>query len=445
MLTIMAFLATAGAVLPPPGSAPSPVRPRIEAWTNRGDALFARGDGVRLFFEADQDAYVTLLRIDTDGRVRVLFPRAPWEDNFARGGREYEAEGLGSQAAFRIDDQAGMGYIFAVVAADPFAYGAIVSADHWDYRLIADGRVRGDPYVALTELVERIVPPGYTDWDYDLIPYYVERHYDYPRFLCYDCHAYASGPSWDPYHWSCVRFRLVIYDDPWYYPYRYRHGTRVVVVRPYRPAPRFVFKDHDGGRFVTRVRERPVNDDTRRGTRGRDLGAPGAIPAPVSPRSRPDPRSDDSRRDRGSEDRDRGADVAPSGPSRAPRTDRGDPPGRRAEPGHGDDDGRQGRGAGPGQQAPPARQEPAERSGRERRAAAGQGAGERGAAERPQRSERAAAEPPPKREEPKREEPRAERREGRGAEARVAPRAEPRRDEARPPERREPDLKRRRA
>ncbi len=413
MLAIIAFLATAGAVLPQDGRALSPVRPRIEAWTNRGDALFARGDGVRLFFETDQDSYVTLLRIDTDGRVRVLFPRAPWEDNFARGGREYEAEGLGSQAAFRIDDPPGMGYIFAVVAADPFAYGAIVSADHWDYRLIADGRLRGDPYVALTALVERIVPPGYSDWDYDLIPYYVERHYDYPRFLCYDCHAYASGPSWDPYHWSCVRFRLVIYDDPWYYPYRYRHGTRVVVVRPYRPAPRFVFKDHDGGRFVTRVRERPVNDDTRRGTRGRDLGAPGAVPAPVSPRPRPDPRGDDSRRDRGSEDRDRGAVVAPSGPSRAPRTDRGDPPGR---------------------------QEPAERSGRERRAAAGQGAGERAAAERPQRGERPAADPPPKR-----EEPRAQRREDRGAETRVAPRAEPRREDARPPTRRDPDLKRRRA
>ncbi|MGH2610133.1 MAG: DUF4384 domain-containing protein, partial [Tepidiformaceae bacterium] len=216
MLTTIALIATA-AVLPPPGRASPPVRPRIEAWTNRGDGLYARGDGVRLFFEVSQDAYVTLLRIDTDGRVRVLFPRAPWEDNFARGDREYEAQGWSAHAAFRVDDQPGMGYVFAVVAADPFDYHAIVSADHWDYRLIADGRVRGDPYVALTELVERIVPAGYTDWDYDLIPYYVERHYDYPRFVCYDCHAYASGPFWDPYHYSCVRFRLVIYDDPWYY------------------------------------------------------------------------------------------------------------------------------------------------------------------------------------------------------------------------------------
>ena len=38
-----------------------------------------------------------------------------------------------------------------------------------------------------------------SDYDYDVVPYYVERHYDYPRFVCYDCHAYASYSEWDPY------------------------------------------------------------------------------------------------------------------------------------------------------------------------------------------------------------------------------------------------------
>ena len=28
-----------------------------------------------------------------------------------------------------------------------------------------------------------------------------------PRFLCYDCHAYASYAYWDPYAYACVRFR----------------------------------------------------------------------------------------------------------------------------------------------------------------------------------------------------------------------------------------------
>jgi hypothetical protein len=262
------------------------IRPRIEVWTNHGDAVYTRAQGVRVYFRADQDGYVTLFRVDTDGRVRVLFPRDPWEDNFVRGGREYEALGSSSRDAFYVDDYPGVGYLFAVVAADPFDYAAIESGNHWDYRTIADGRVRGDPYVALTDLAERIVPENYADWDYDISPYYVDQHYDYPRFLCYDCHAYASYTYWDPYWRSCVRFRIVVYDDPYYYPYRYYGGRRVVFVRPFRPQPRFVFKDRDGtGRdnFVTRERERPVNDDTRRTVTRRDpgvAGTAGLVPAP---------------------------------------------------------------------------------------------------------------------------------------------------------------------
>ena len=266
---------------------PPVYRPRIELWTHRDDgAVYTRGERVELYFRLDQDAYVTIFRVDTDGRVRVLFPREPYEDNFARGGRDFEVDGdqLGRDA-FAIDDYPGVGYLFAVAAPDPFVYDQIENSDHWDYRVIAEGRVRGDPYVALTDLAQRIVPEGFADWDYDVVTYNVERHYDYPRFLCYDCHSYVSYSSWDPYFESCVRFRIFVYDDPWYYPYRYYGNDRVVFVRPYRPQPRFIFKDWGTSRpnrdgFVTRERERPVNDNTRRGVTRRDLDGLGIVPPP---------------------------------------------------------------------------------------------------------------------------------------------------------------------
>lgn len=290
-------------------------RPHVEVWTDHDDA-YQSGDGVRIHFRTDQDAYVTVLRVDTDGRVRVLFPRQPWEDNFAAGGREYDVQGYRSRYGFYVDDYPGVGYLFAVAAADPFVYDALESGDHWDYRVIADGRVRGDPYVALTDLAQRIVPAGYNDWDYDIAPYYVQQHYDYPRFLCYDCHSYVSYPYWDPYAASCIRFRIVVFDDPYYYPYRYYGGTRVAFTRPFRPEPRFIFKDRQGSDlFVTRVRERPVNDDQRRevgvGVRGRDLGGTGVIPPP-----------DVTRRERPARPEEPGADE------RGRRGDRPDQPGR---------------------------------------------------------------------------------------------------------------------
>src|SRR5216110_3563370 len=82
---------------------PNVYRPRIELWTNRGDAaVYTRGERVRLYFRIDQDAYVTLFRVDTDGRVRVLFPRNPWEDNFVRGGQEFEVQSYSSSYAFSV-------------------------------------------------------------------------------------------------------------------------------------------------------------------------------------------------------------------------------------------------------------------------------------------------------------------------------------------------------
>jgi len=396
-------------------------RPRVEVWTDGGDSPYTSGQGVRTHFRADRDAFVTILRVDTDGRVRVLFPREPWEDNFARGGRDYEVQGGDDRHAFYIDDYPGVGYLFAVASADPFVYDGIQSRDHWDYRLIADGRVRGDPYVALTDLAQRIVPDGYSDWDYDITPYYVQQHYDYPRFLCYDCHSYVSYPYWSPYDYTCVRFRIVVFDDPYYYPYRYYGDTRVVFTRPYRPEPRFIFKDRQASdAFITRVRERPVNDDRRRdvGVRGRDLGGTGIIPPPniQPPRRRP-----------GSEDQgdDRGRGRRPDQPDQRDRPgqrdhrDRPDQPERRDrpdQPDHRDEPGRLDRPA-----RPPAQPE--------RRAAP---------------EERRRADPPPPRAEPRREappprgEPRRE-----APPPRSEPRAEPKREPPKDKPRAEPELKRR--
>jgi hypothetical protein len=444
-------------------------RPRIELWTNHGDAVYSRGQNVRVYFRIDRDAFITILRVDTDGRVRVLFPRDPWEDNYARGGRDYEIEGRAGRDAFHIDDYPGVGYIFGVAAADPFTYGQFVSGDHWDYRLIAEGRVRGDPYVALTDLAARIVPPDYADWDYDLLPYHVERRHDYPRFLCYDCHSYASYVYWNPYRYSCATFRIVIYDDPWYYPYRYYRGTRVVFVRPYRPEPRFIFKNRSTtDAFVTRARQRPANE---RGVRGRDIGGI------VAPRLR-DPANGSAQPDRP---------VRSDRPDQPARTDR---PDRTDRPGRSDGSDRPGRSSQPDSPERPNRPEsrdrpnpadrpdhpntpdrpqrlrPADRpartiqaerpgSGRETGGTAGRGTetreSSRGAANREVRAERPPSRAPAP-SEPQRAarsrppEPRAAPRNERPSQPRAAPRNErPRSEPKQAPDRQKPELKRRKS
>jgi hypothetical protein len=294
MLVVLGWLLLAGLPHPAATAPNAPHRPpihlgaaggQIALWTDRDD-VYHRGEGARVYLQLDQPAFVTVFRVDTDGRVRVLFPREPWSDPYVRDDRQsVELPGNRGGRSFIVDDYPGVGYLFAIASPQPFDYDPIARGDYWDYRLIDGGRIQRDPYVVLTDLAERIAPDA--DYDYDVIPYYVERHYDYPRFLCYDCHAYASYDQWDPYRRSCSRFRVVIYDDPRYYPYRAGRGRNVVVSRPTHPGARYVFRDAEPGRdYVSREPTGGRTDDEgrrRSGADGRtseDVGGPGSVPTP---------------------------------------------------------------------------------------------------------------------------------------------------------------------
>jgi uncharacterized protein DUF4384 len=252
---------------------------RVSIWTDRDDP-YARGEDADVYLRVDEPSYVAVFRVDTDGRIRVLFPREPWTNTYVREERELQVSGPRGGRSFLVEDDPGVGYLFAVASSEPLDFRYITRGDYWDYRLMDGGRIQGDPYVRLTDLAARLVPHG--DYDYDVVPYYVDRRYHYPRFVCYDCHAYASYQEWDPYQSTCTRYRVVIRDDPEYYPYR--HGGRNVVAdRPAHPGPRFVFRDADTGRPpVSRgapERRRVANPDDR-GRTSEDVGGRGAVAAP---------------------------------------------------------------------------------------------------------------------------------------------------------------------
>ena len=293
MLVMLGWMLLAGLPLSSSFSIDSAIHPparrsavaapgRIAVWTGQDDP-YHRGQGARVYLDAKRPAHVTVLRVDTDGRLTVLFPREPWGDTYVREGREFEVTGGRGSRSFLVDDDPGVGYLFAIASAHPFDFDDIAQGDHWDYRLVEGGKIRGDPYVVLTDLAARIAPGG--DYDYDINPYYVEQRYDYPRFVCYDCHAYAKYDAWDPYRQACARFRVVIYDDPRFYPYRSGQGRNVVMSRPARPGPRYVFRDADPRRkYVTRVQGSETAERRSGEVAGRtsqDVGGRGSVPAPA--------------------------------------------------------------------------------------------------------------------------------------------------------------------
>src|SRR5256885_11926465 len=65
--------------------------PPVKVWLNH-DNYFQRGDKARVNVRLADDGYLLVLRADAEGRVRVLFPLDPSNDNFTRGHETIRSE-----------------------------------------------------------------------------------------------------------------------------------------------------------------------------------------------------------------------------------------------------------------------------------------------------------------------------------------------------------------
>ena len=270
-------------------------------WLDRGvDPVLEAGDRVRIYYRTNADAYVAILQIDTDGTTRMLYPRSPTENHYARADRDYRLL-FPRSAYWNVDDRPGVGYFFVVTSPSPFDLSDFRYSHYdrgWDLSAVGS-TVYSDPYVAMDDYVARLVPDWETaDYGLDFISYNVGGPHEFPRFLCYQCHGFRPYGTWNPYRYTCVDFRVVVYDDPYFYPsYRYR-ANRVVMVGPRNPTrPRFGFKERavgDPGTPVRVVRRGRTDDPPPLADRSRTdqragrarVAAPPDVPPPTTARRR---------------------------------------------------------------------------------------------------------------------------------------------------------------
>src|SRR2546422_2131414 len=177
--------------------------PPVQVWLNHND--YARGDRAKVYARTQQDGYLVVLRADADGRVRVLFPLAPGDDNFVRGDNELEIRGRGDREAFPVDENPGTGAVLAAVSHDPFKFDQYVRGDHWDYRVLGQQRVSDDPEAGLLDVVRQMAGGGGpADFGCELAtsavessnrsrPYtssYYDSYYDPFGYACFGCGSY---------------------------------------------------------------------------------------------------------------------------------------------------------------------------------------------------------------------------------------------------------------
>jgi hypothetical protein len=228
-LALMSLLIPAAGVA---DAAVTPVLPQqsslpVRVWLNKRDAQL--GDRVRAYASTQADGYLLVLHAEPDGRIRVLFPVDPVEDNFVRGDEEIEIRGRGNREAFRVYASSGVGTVYAAYSRDPFVFNEFARADHWDYSLPDTWYVTDDPEAELTEIAVAMASGAY--FDYDIAQYGVGEAVAYAPggmslsfyagtyfgagFGMFYNPAYYGWYGWGyPYSWG--------YPYYWgYYPYRW--------------------------------------------------------------------------------------------------------------------------------------------------------------------------------------------------------------------------------
>lgn len=193
--------------------------PPITVSLNNG-GQYNRGEWAQVQFKAAADGYVVVLQADGNGRVRVLFPLDPGDDNFIRGGKNYAIVGRDSRGSFYLDQAGGGGMVYAAWSKSPFQLAGFMRGDHWDFSVFDQFNAANDPEATMTDLVLQMTAQGF---DYSIDRYVVYTAAE----VAADNATYigVGGWPWPTYYadgWSIgVSFGFgCCYYDPWpYYGY----------------------------------------------------------------------------------------------------------------------------------------------------------------------------------------------------------------------------------
>ena len=199
---MLSTLLLSALVLAGPAANPGPAAarqddPAIRIWLNN-DGRFERGDQAKVQVKTREDGYLLVLNVDPDGRLRVLFPLDPGDDNQVRGGKTYQVVGRGGREGFTVSNRSGSGTVYAAVSRSPFRFDGYTVGDHWDFAALDDVRISDKPENDLNDFVRRLAG---ADFDYDVLQYNVFEQVVYggPDAVLYDDHAYGYGygyPGW---------------------------------------------------------------------------------------------------------------------------------------------------------------------------------------------------------------------------------------------------------
>lgn len=97
----------------------------VSVSVNKGTgATYHSGEELGITFKTDRSAYVTILNIQPDGRIKVLFPNKYDTDNFVTGGTTYSlpTKKASLDYGLTVDRSRGKEIIYAIASASPLGF-----------------------------------------------------------------------------------------------------------------------------------------------------------------------------------------------------------------------------------------------------------------------------------------------------------------------------------
>lgn len=211
------------------GGAQSDDAPTVQVWLD--ERSYGFGDIIRPYVATESGAYLTVIRVSTDGELKVLYPARPsFPRRFREGQFPDDKLPLNSiDQSFYVRESAGSGFVFVIATFDRMNYSYYTSGNQWSYARLAGANRFGNPFQIARSFIEQVTTG---DYSMDYVMYDVDGARYRSRYASRYRH-YAN----DDYLDLCLGAF-----DSWFRPYcrAYdggHYGPYVIVNYPLQPQP----------------------------------------------------------------------------------------------------------------------------------------------------------------------------------------------------------------
>ena len=171
--------------------------PTVQVWLD--DASYGFGDMIRPYVASDPGAYLTVVRVSSDGELQVLYPRLPGQQvRYQTSHFANDRIPVTTASPFMIRESRGVGFIFAIASDYKFNYQYYTTGRNWSTTRLASAGRFGSPFQIVRSFVEEITE-GSDSYSMDYVMYEVNADSYRSRYA-----SRFRGYAYDDYFSLCL-------------------------------------------------------------------------------------------------------------------------------------------------------------------------------------------------------------------------------------------------